>query len=572
MKKMKKLMIIIAVLTIASFSATAQIGSLKNAKDKVSSSADKVGIGKNKKDKEENDNQTSSVGSNVETVNESNNSSTASNTVATSTALDNGKAYFYTSFKPNGFKNEVSIGDELFVRMNLGKTMIEFADENGFASSFSAYGFVTVYIDGTKQFVAGPYTFASNISKTWSYIDIPLNVNPDFAERLAADQSQLETNQDIWVFQHLYQEKNVPKLYTTAANGKMSGGSHELKVEFGLGESSSTEPKITICSGTVKIKVDAAGAEALAMNGPKHLRPLKDEEKGNFVFSSQTYTPGTSELNFKLQLPNAPKYYNEKWCKATTCDYDHGSMLFYVSIDNIPVAAWGADLWDDDYEVKKEFNMILFPKSDAGYNTIDAGFNNSILFKDANPVAYALLDMLYGGKIGVGDHTLRIKAYSQECIPYDVTYEFINSYFEQWPSIAENTINFKVTQEGVNQLINSSSATKLSHATGDWVSVDNTLKNSNTGGPELEIIDVATQTEWKVVTNSWGEILYRECKADVLYKCEYGYRIQKRIAVKEDYMGGGTYGKPYFNERIEFSFGPSLLNTMHLPVPFAKVK
>ena len=54
----------------------------------------------------------------------------------------------------------------------------------------------------------------------------------DFAERLAADQSQLETNQDIWVFQHLYQEKNVPVMYTTAAIGKMTSGNHELKVEF----------------------------------------------------------------------------------------------------------------------------------------------------------------------------------------------------------------------------------------------------------------------------------------------------------------------------------------------------
>lgn len=566
---MKTVSLMMAALMIISLSVSAQLGNLKDAKNKVSSSTEKINIGKGKDKNSDN-----SGSSNESETSSANSSKSGVSSIVNSVKevnMEKGKAYFYTTFKPNGFKETVSVGDELFVRMNLGKTMIEYAEDNGFESSFSAYGFVTVYIDGAKAFTAGPYSFASNISKQWTYIDIPLNVNPDFAERLAADQSQLETNQDIWVFQHLYQEKNVPVMYTTAAIGKMTSGNHELKVEFGLGESSSTEPKATICSGTVKVGVDAAGSEALAANGPKHLRPLKENEKGNFIFNTNSYTAGSGELNVKLQLPQAPKYYNMKWCKATTCDYDHGSMMFYVSVDGKPVAAWGADLWEGDYENRKEFNMIMLPANDAGYENMDAAYNSNTLYKGSSPVVYALLDMLYGGQLSSGNHKLTIKAYSVECIPYDVTYEFQNSYFAQWPAIAETTIDFNVTTDGLNKMINSSSAKKLSHASGDWVAVDNKLKASNTGGPELEIIDVATQTEWKVTTNSLGVILYRECKADVIYKCQYGYRLQKRVAVKEDYMGGGTYGSPYFNERIEFSYGPSLLGTMHLPVPFSKV-
>jgi len=567
---MKTLTVLMAGIMIFSLSANAQLGNIKNsAKDKVSSSTDNINIGKGK---DKNSDNSGSASTNETSDNGS--SQTSPSSIVNSVKADDmvaGQAYFYTSFKANGFKNVVSVGDELFVRMNLGKTMIEYADAAGFESSFSAYGYVTVYIDGAKAFTAGPYTFASNISKQWTYIDIPMNVNPDFAEKLAADQAMLETNQDIWVFQHLYQEKNVPVMYTTAAIGKMTSGNHTLKVEFGLGESGSTEPKTVICSGTVNVGVDDAGSNSLAMNGPKHLRPLSDSEKGNFIFNNSSFTPGNGELSLKLQLPKPPKSYNMKWCKASSCDYDHGSMLFYVSVDGNPVAAWGADLWDGDYETRKEFDMVIFPATDAGYGDMGAAYNTNTLYKGSSPVVYALLDMIYGGKLAAGNHKLTIKAYSQECVPYDVSYEFAHSYFSQWPAIAETTIDFNVTADGLSKLTSSSSATKLSHASGDWVNTDSKLKSSNTGG-FYEIVDVACQTEWKVVTNSIGEILYRECKADVIYKCDYGYRLQKSVAVKADYMGGSSYGTPYFNERIETTHGPSLLGTMHLPVPFAKVK
>jgi hypothetical protein len=556
---MKKALVIVAVLMaigIVSNNAYSQIGNVKDLKDKAGS----VSSGKNKnaENKEE-----KSATVKDEKKDPSNSSASG--------GLESGKGSFFTSFKPKGFKNEVGIGEELFVRMNLGKTMIEHADAAGFSSSHSAYGFVTVYIDDKKCFVNGPISFASNISKQWKYIDIPLNVSPDFVSKIAADQSMLETAQDIWMFQQLFQEKSIPNQYTSSAIKQMNSATHTVKVEFGLGESSSEEPKIVVCTGIVKVNVDAAGAENLAMSGPKHLRPLKEEEKGKFIFNTNTFVPGTGELNVKLQLPQPAKYYNEKWCKATTCDYDHGSMLFYVSIDGMPVTHWESDLWKEDYEKVKEFSLIILPVNDAGYGDMGAAYNKNKLYKGSSPVVYALLDMLYGGIIKQGNHKLTIKAYSQECVPYDVSYELAHSYFSQWPSIAETTIEFNVTNDGLNKLVNSSSAKKLSHAGGEWTAIDNKLKATNTGIPGMEILDVACKTEWKVTTNSLGAILYRECKADVLYKCEYGYRIQEGVAVKTDYAGG-AYGSPYFNERIAADHGPSLLGTMHEPVPLIKVK
>lgn len=557
---MKTLALTVAALLSLSVVTNAQFGDLKNAKDKVEKTTDKINIGGGKNNEDNSGGSSDNVGS----------GSTATITMSAD-EMKPGSGYFYTSFKPNGFKTLVSVGDELFVRMNLGKTMVELAADNGLESSFYAYGFIVAYIDGEKVFNAGPYSFASNISKQWTYIDIPLNVSPEFADKLAADNSLLETNQDVWVFQHLYQEKNVPSMYATAAIGKMKSGNHELKIEFALANSGDTEPKATVCSSNVKVGVDEAGSNAIAMNGPKNLRPLSEKERGNFVMNSSSYTVGSGELTANLQLPNPPKYYNMKWCKASSCDYDHGSMLFYVSVDNIPVAAWGADLWDAAYESQKNFAITLLPATDAGYGDMSAAYNTNTLYKGASPVVYALLDMIYGGKLGVGNHKLTIKAYSQECIPYDVSYEFVNSYFAQWPAIAETTIDLNITNDGLNKMMASSSAKPLSHAGGEWAAIDAKLKASNTGG-FYELVDVACQTEWNVVTNSLGVILYRECKADVIYKCDYGYRLQKRVAVKADYMGGSSYGTPYFNERIEASHGPSLLGTMHLPVPAVKIK
>ncbi|MBN1252777.1 MAG: hypothetical protein JXR51_05975 [Bacteroidales bacterium] len=489
------------------------------------------------------------------------------------TDLEAGKGYFFTSFKPDGFKKEVNVGNELYVRMNLGKTMFELAQEKGLESSFTAYGFVTVYINGNKAFTSNQLSFASNYSKVWTSFDIPLNINPDFIAKISSDQSMLETSQNIWVFQQLFQEKSIPKMYAASAMTSMTSGKYEVKVDFGLGNSSSSEPVATVCSGTVSVIVDEAGSEEIALNGPKHLRPLKADEKGKFVFSSQSFTPGKDKLTVNLELPQSPKYYNIKWCKANTCDYDHGSLLFYASLDGKFLASWSTVFWGADYDSKKDFDMVILPLTDAGYENSDAPFNKSILHKSAeNPVVYALLDMLYGGQLLVGNHKLTIKTYSGECVPYDVSFENSHNYFIKWPSIAENTVDINVTQEGLTKLSNSSSAKKLTHAAGEWVAVDKALFAENSKNPDFQLIDISTTSQWKITKNSLGVILYRECRADVIYKSKFGYRFTENLVIKEDYSGGGKYTSPHLVSGIGVLITPAELSSMHRPVPGIKVK
>lgn len=485
--------------------------------------------------------------------------------------FETGKGYFFTTFKPNNYLSSVGVGDDLFVRMELGKTMIEWCQEKGLSVDYTAYGFVVISIDGEKVFTSRPLSFASNISKQWTFINIPLSISPDFIAKIENDQSMLETAQDIWVFQQLFQENSIPKMYTEVAMKKLTNGSHQLKVELGFGESDSKEPLFIACSGDVAVVADASSVEMLAEKGPKHLRPLKESEKGNFVFNTVSFIAGFSDLKASLEVPEALKYYNMKWCQSSSCDYDHGNIEFYASIDEKPLAAWSQTFEGVDYEQMKKFDLVVFPKSDAGIGTVEATFNQSKLFKAENPMAYALFDLIYSGKLPVGKHLLKIKAYSPQSIPLNTAYEFDAAYFNQFPALAENSIVFEVTAEGKAQLIAASTAQKLTHASGEWVAIDQALKNSATGNSMDQIVDAATTSQWKVVTNSLGAILYRECKANVIYKSQYGFRMQKGVAVRQDYSGGGTYGTPYFSDRIEFMHGPSLLNSTHIPVPSEKV-
>ncbi len=546
--------VVITASLLFTTSLEAQIGALNALKNKAKSVSEKV------VDKATDRNESSDDSSKLETK--------PAVAIAAEDMKD-GQGYFFTTFKANWYKSEVTASEELYIRMQLGKTMIEWSQEKGIQADYTAYGFITVYIDGEKVFMTKPISFASNISKQWVYIDIPLNVSPDFLKQIESDQSMLETQQDIWMFQQLFQENSIPKQYGAAAMSKLASGNHKVKVEFGLGQSDSKEPMAVICTGDVAVKSPEGGSNALSKYGPKHLRPLNEDEKGLFQFATASFEPGTSDISAVLNLPKPPKYYNMKWCQASSCDYDHGYIEFYVSIDGKPLTAWSKELDGDDYQVTKQFNMTILPKTDAGYDVVEAPFNSSKLYEDTNPIAYALWDMLYGGKLSQGTHKLVIKAYSRQSIPLNTAYEFEAAYFAKWPAIAETSIDLIINANTITNLSTASSSKKLSHASGDWVAVDNHLKQSSINA---QVVDVATKTEWKVVTNSLGAILYRTCKADVVYTGEYGTRLQKGVLVKEDYTGGASYGKPYFAERIEISHGPSLLGTMHIPVPLSKMK
>lgn len=479
-----------------------------------------------------------------------------------------GKGHFYTAFKQADSKPEVNIGEELFVRFVFSKTMMEYSADFGIDETFNAYGFFTYYIDGKQVDVAGPFHFSSNYSKAWTEIDIPLAIAPTFLEKVQADQSMLETGQDVWLFQQLFNETGTVNKYTVAAIKGMPVGKHQFKIEFGLGEKNGTAAIGTICAGEVTVISDEKGRQELYKKGPKNLRPLDDAEKGQFVAGNTSFKVGNGSLECTLKLPNPPKYYDTKWCRSMSCDYDHGSMGFYAEIDGEVLAAWTTKFWDDNYMVNKEFKAILIPASDQGIDDIASSFNTTPFFKDENVLVYALLDKIYSGNLKDGKHDLKLKFYSLESGDLNTPIEQIGGL----PAIAESTISFTIDAAGRSALMNASVFKMPGHAGGEWASVDAHLKATTSNEfDDVKIIDIATQTQWEVTKNSLGVILYRTCKADVVYSSKFGYRLSKSNLVKEDH-NGSAYGKPYFTSSFDPHASPSMLNTMHRPVPPGKAK
>lgn len=573
MRKLSVFFAIIMAIIIAQPNASAQIN-LNNLKNKAQKEV------KNKKKSKTTENTTTTT--NTETTTEKKTQTeqiqnqtheAPTNNTATEAKQEVG-SYFYTAFKSTDYKKEVNIGDELFVNFNLGKTMFEYGQEKGM-DGFTQYGFVVISINGKQTDVIGPYSFASNYSKVWDQFSVPLAISPNFLETIQKDQSLLETSQDIWLFQQLFQENSIAKRYVTSAIGQMKDGQNTLKVEFGLGEKSDKAPKMIVCSGQVVVVSEAVGKKELFKKGPKNLVPLDDNEIGTFSYSTETYTLGAGEFSATLALPNPPKYYNMKWCKATSCDYDHGNLNMVAFLDNDFLASWTVKFDENVYNTQKQYDMVLFPATDKDLDSGDAPFNNTVLSGKTNSVVYALYDKLYGGKISEGTHTLRLKLYSSECVPYSATFENTAEYHNTWPAIAENEVKFNVSAPQTAKLEQSSTAKKLTHATGEWVAVDAYLKkNLAAGMPEIQILDVATTIKWKVTVNALGTPIYRDCKADMVYvSSQFGCRTLRSVNIREDY-NAGKYGNPYSTEVLNSYFFASgmLLNSMHFPVPVSKLK
>jgi len=482
--------------------------------------------------------------------------------------------YFHTALKSKDYKSSINIGEELYINFNLNKTMYEFGVANGMDSPFQ-YGFVVIWINGEKVDVVGPYNFQSNHTKQWTDFSVPLAISPDFIKKIESDQSMLETSQDIWLFQQLFQENGIVKRYTSAAITKMKTGENKLKVEFGLAQSEAKEPKVIICSGEVSIVSDVAGKKELLKKGPKNLIPLEDNEMAKFNFSSSNYTLGSGEYSVTLEMPYAPKYYNMKWCKATSCDYDHGSLNMVAFLNDEVLAFWSVKFENDAYSNGKNFEMPAFISSDKDLANADAAFNKASLAGGTNSLVFGLFDKLYAGKLPEGAHNLRLKLYSNECVPYSATFENTAQYHNAFPAIAENTVQILIKQDVTNKLIASSSVKKLTHDTGEWASVDAHLKTTLAAGmPEIQVLDVATTSQWKVTVNTLGAPIYRDCKADAIYNSsQFGCRLLKGINIREDYKDG-KYGKPYSTEVLNSYFmgGSSTLNSMHVPIPISKVK
>lgn len=479
-----------------------------------------------------------------------------------------GKTAFMTKYGDSNYKNSCNIGDDLFARFVLKKTMVEYHSELGINETFNAYGFVVITIDGVQRAISGPMQFTSNYSKVWKYVVVPLNLDAvAFSQGAKSDPSILSTSQGVWMFTYINADVSPRKDYINAAIQYMKKSSHKVKIEFGLGGKSDKKPKGIVASGEITVNVDEAGLNKLYERGPKHLRPLKPEEAGKFTANNANFNLGSNDLSLTLSMPNPPKYYNMKWCQSMSCDYDHGEMVFYAELDGKFLASWQTTFWNADYEQKKSFAFIAIPKSDAGIEDVASNIHSATMFnKQDNVLALAFLDNIYGGKIQAGKHNLKITAYSIESFPTNSSFENSSDYYSSIPSIAENSFDFNITQSGIQKIKSTCTVKKPTHAGGSWTTVDNYLKaHSNESG--IKMIDVATKTQWKVYKNSLGVILYRTCKADVLYNhSEYGCRVMRGVKVKEDYSGGGSYSNPYF-DGANFNLPPFMLSTWNVPIP-----
>jgi len=484
--------------------------------------------------------------------------------------LASSQGYFTTDYGSSNFSNKANVGDDLFVKFKMGKTMHEHAKDLGISDSFSAYGFIVITIDGKNKVISGPHTFTSNYSKSWTDFDVALSVPNDFAQKYVDNPDLLSTSQAMWMVTTLNADNSIPKSYieTAILNMAPKNGSHTVKVEFGLGEQDDKGPKGIICSSELTINVDDASKKELYKKGPKHLRPLDDNERGTFTSNASSFKLGENELKATLSLPEVPKYYRQKWCKAVTCDYDHGNLELFVEVDGIIVGSMGGELEKDAWMKQKSFDITLLTKNDNQIRDDFSPFNKEVFFsQNYNNIVYAMTDLIYSGRLKAGKHKIRLKLYSSEVIPYSAVYENTIAYNNQWIAIAENSFEFTLTDSQIKSFIGQSNAKKISHAGGSFTTVDNHLKQKHASEG---VTDVACQTEWKVTKNTYGVILYRTCKADVTYKSTEGggYRISKYIEVREDY-NASSYGKPYFNEMFRTDYGPTLLNTMHFPVPIS---
>jgi hypothetical protein len=303
---------------------------------------------------------------------------------------------------------------------------------------------------------------------------------------------------------------------------------------------------------------------------------LKENEKGHFKFSVNEFSVGSGELSVSLEIPNPFKYYVMKWCKKSSCDYDHDELNFAVFINDELLTAWAITLWNDDYMNQKQFSMVLLPATDQELGKTGASFNNSKLFKDDNPIVYALYDFLYSGRLKPGEHNLRLKVYSNEVVPLNESFENVASYHEKWMPIAESSLKITLSEQNIASIIENSTAKKLVHTGGEWDEIDNhIIATASPDKNKIQIIDAAANTQWNVVLNALGTPIYRDCKADIIYNSsEYGCRLIKLVKIRQDYKTGSGYGKPYVNENLNsyFFVGSTMVNHIQVPTPLTKVK
>lgn len=476
-------------------------------------------------------------------------------------SLANG-TYFEKGFHTVDNLKTANVGDDLWMNIKMGKTMMEYSAEFGLEGTFNAYGYFVIYMDGKKVATTKPLMFSSNYSKTWTDFDVPVSIQQDYGADKEKVTSLASTSQGMWVVSNLGNESFLNRIYVPFAikNFASKNGPHQLKIEFGLGEKGGTEPKGIISSGEMTINVDDAGKKALYKKGPKYLQPLDDNERATVSMNNKAFKLGENNLTASFNLPQPPKYYAQKWCTSMSCDYDHGHISLSVTIDGIEIASH-CEIWNDMWESQKSFEFTVIPKNDNELDNNLASFNQEELFEKArnNNIVYALVDLIYGGKIKAGKHNIKVEVFKEVAVGND----------RHANQIGEQTFEVSFSDAQINNFIAKSNAKKLSHAGGEWTAVDNHLKSLY---KEDRVVDVACYSEWKVTRNSLGVILYRTCKADIIYKTlSGGYRLLQGQEVKADY-NGSSYSKPYFTGHFRTDWGSNMLNSGHFGIPGSKVK
>jgi len=475
-------------------------------------------------------------------------------------SLSNG-SYFEKGFHTVDNLKTASIGDDLWLNIKMGKTMMEYSTDFGIDETFNAYGYFVIYMDGKKVATTKPLSFTSNYSKSWTDFDVPVSISQDYGADREKVTALASNSQGMWVVSNLQNADLLNRVYIPNAIKYFASknGPHKLKIEFGLGEKGGTAPKGIISSGEITINVNDSGKKELYKKGPKFMRPLDDNEMGKITVNSSAFKLGSNTLTASVTLPHPPKYYAQKWCTTMSCDYDHGNLTVEVDIDGFNIGT-GGELWNDQWEQQKTFEFTIIPKNDNELNNDLAPYNKELLVAQnrTNKIIYAIVDLIYSGKIKAGNHKITVSVNKEVTVGND---NIANQ-------IAVEEFNINITQSQINALIASSNAKKLSHVSG-WSAVDKHLTSTH---QDDHVVDVACYTDWKVTRNSLGVILYRNCVAELLYKTEDGgYRIMQGVDVQEDY-NGSSYGKPYFTGQFRTDWGYQNLDFMHFPVPASKVK
>ncbi len=494
--------------------------------------------------------------------------------------LAKGQGHISTDFVFNGPKDAVNVGDDMVVRFMFEKTMIEYAEDFGVSPGHFAYGFLNVYINGEKK-MSHTYSFASNISKVWEYIDIPVNLDPEFVKKLEADNSLLQTPQDIWMFQQSFNPELGTMNYVEEAVPYAKKGDFTVTVEFGLGEKGAEKASGIVAKKDIPVKVDEAGMEKFVMRGPRYLRPLRKDEVGKC--SAQGSNFGSEHISIIVDLPHPPKYYNQKWCQEgipATCDYDQGDLKVIVYLDGKHYEYLDAEIAGKAYKEDTKLNFVVLPKTDGEMFSTTADEDRidgvSRLNHDGDYIS-KIIDEINGGKIAPGKHTVKIRIFAEEVVPKkewnrddlnQITWE---EFYADYDPIAEGEVTFNVTKEGIAKYQAKTYLDVPKAKVAKWATTEAQLK-TQISDPNIVVKAVNIRwADWNVNYDAFKRPVSRETSADVYYfnKKTNSYRYLYSQKVKADYSGG-AWGKAYWNEPIKPSMNTSsggLDAGINYPVP-----